>query len=265
MTEPIPVGEDDLQAHLDRRLAPERAQVVGAYLAAHPNAAARMARHAEHQDALRAALQGKFDEPTPARLRVENVLAARRQQRGVALARIAAAILLLLGGGVSGWYANEWTAGGHQPMRALAANAAAAYRTFTVEVRHPVEVRADDKSHLVQWLSNRLDRPITVPDLSGLGFRLMGGRVLPTAHVPAAQLMYDDDRGARLTIYLQPMGIEGTEFRYIENGGVRTVYWAEQRMVFAITVRAGEDRLLKVARSVYDQLGGGDRVSPSPS
>lgn len=265
MTEPIPIGEDDLQAHLDRRLAPERARVVEAYIVAHPDVAARVAGQIEHQDALRAALQAKYDEFIPARLRVENVLAARRQRRGVALARIVAALLFLLGGGVSGWYANEWTAGVHQPMRALATDAVAAYRTFTVEVQHPVEVRAEDKSHLVQWLSNRLDRPITVPDLSGLGFRLMGGRLLPTAGTPAAQLMYDDDHGTRLTIYLQPMGIEGTELRYIENGGVRTVYWAEQRMVFAITMRAGEDRLLKVAHSVYDQLGGEDRASPSPS
>lgn len=266
MTESIPVGEDDLQAYLDRRLAPERARVVEAYLAAHPDIAAQVARYAEHQDALRTVLQGKFDDPIPARLRVESILAARRQRRGAALARAAAAILLLLGGGVSGWYANEWAVGGRQPIRTLAADAVAAYRTFAVEVRHPVEVRSDEQAHLVQWLSNRLGRAIQVPDLSGLGFRLMGGRVLPTAHgPPAAQLMYDDDHGARLTIYLQPMGIAGTEFRYAESGGVRTIYWAEQRMVFAVTARTGEDRLLSVAHSIYDQLGGGDRASPSPS
>lgn len=261
MTEPIPVGENDLQAYLDRRLTSERARVVEIYIAAHPDVATRMARYADHQDALRTALQAKFDDPVPARLRVESILVARWLRRWAASTRIAAIVLLLLGGGVSGWYANEWASMAHQPLRGVTANAVAAYRTFTVEVRHPVEVRAEDKPHLVQWLSNRLDRPIEVPDLSGFGFRLMGGRLLPTAHAPAAQLMYDDDHGTRLTIYLQPMGIAGTEFRYAESGGVRTIYWAGQRMVFAVTARTGEDRLLSLAHSIYGQLGGEDRAS----
>jgi anti-sigma factor RsiW len=84
----------------------------------------------------------------------------------------------------------------------------------------------------------------------------MGGRLLPTAGIPAAQLMYDDDHGTRLTIYLQPMGIPGSEFRYAESGGVRTVYWAEQKLAFAVTARTGQDRLLDVAHSVYGQLAG---------
>lgn len=259
MTEPIPVGEDDLQAYLDRRLTPERTGVVEAYLAAHPEAAARMARYVEHQGALKAALQAKVEEPIPPRMRVESILAAQRRRRGAAFTRIAAAILLLLGGGVCGWYANDW-ASIAQPMRHVTANAADAYRTFVVDARHPVEVRAEDKSHLEQWLSSRLGRPVTAPDLASLGFRLMGGRLLPTAHVPAAQLMYDD-HGMRLTLYLQPMGIPGSEFRYTERAGVRTVYWAERRMAFAVTAQTGQGRLLEVAHSVYDQLSEPARAS----
>ncbi len=78
--------------------------------------------------------------------------------------------------------------------------AAAAHLTFVVDARHPVEVTAAQEGHLVQWLSNRLGRPLRVPDLAGLGFHLIGGRLLPGSAGPAAQFMFDDDNGTRLTI-----------------------------------------------------------------
>jgi anti-sigma factor RsiW len=258
VTDPIPIGEDDLQAHLDGRLSPGRAAMVEAYLAAHSEAAARLARYAEQQEALRAALQPKFDAPIPARMRVDSILSARRQRRGAALSRIAAVVLMILFGAAGGWYANNWTAGPHGPSLSNAtANAVDAYRTFSADGRHPVELRADQKPQLVRWLSGRLDRPVRIPDLSALGFHLMGGRLLPTAHAPAAQLMYHDGRGTRLTIYLQPMGVPGTEFRYSRIGGVTTVYWARRHMAFAVTAATGRKRVLRVAREVYDQLGRG--------
>jgi len=58
----------------------------------------------------------------------------------------------------------------------------------------------------------------------------MGGGVLPPARAPAAQLMYDNDRGTRLTAYIQPMGIDGEEFRYTKQGDIGTIYWAERRL-----------------------------------
>lgn len=257
MTDPIPIGEEELEAYFDGGLPGERAAAVEAYLTAHPEAAARLTRYTEQQQALRAALQVKFDEPIPARMLLHNILSRKRQRRRAIVSRIAAAVLLVLAGGAGGWYANDWTDGLRGPLWHATANAVDAYRTFIADDRHPVELRADEKPQLVRWLSSRLDRPILIPDLSSLGFHLMGGRLLPTAHAPAAQLMYGDGRGTRLTIYLQPMAVRGTEFRYSEIGGLRTVYWAWRKMAFAVTAARGRRRVLEVARDVYDQLGGG--------
>lgn len=254
MTDPIPVGDDDLQTHVDGRLAPERSAVVDAYLAAHPEVAERVAAYAAQGDMLRDALQPRHDDPIPSRLRVATIMAARRRRRSRWLSRSAAAVVLLLGGGLSGWYANALIGASSAPMRLLTADAIAAHRTFTVEVRHPVEVRADNEGQLIQWLSSRLDRPVVVPDLASQGFRLMGGRVLPAGDGPAAQIMYDDDRGTRLTIYLQPMDVDLTDFRYTESGGVRTFYRAEHGIAFAVTARTDRERLLGVARAVDAQL-----------
>ena len=38
-------------------------------------------------------------------------------------------------------------------------------------------MRASDSAQLVQWVSNRLKQPVTLPDLTGSGYRLMGGRL----------------------------------------------------------------------------------------
>lgn len=253
MINPIPIGEDDLQAYQDRHLPPERAAVVEAYLATHPDIAQRFRRYAEQEAQLASALSAKLEEPIPSRLRIAAVAARRRRGLATALGRVAAALLLVAAGAAGERYAEVRSR--PEPLGTATANAVAAFHTFTVEVRHPVEVRAEDGPNLAQWLSNRLDRAITPPDLSPEGFRLMGGRLLPTAGVPAAQLMYDDDRGTRLTVYVQPMGIDGEEFRLTRQGDVRTVYWAERRLALAVTGRASDAVLMAVARRVHDAVG----------
>lgn len=253
MTVPIPIGDDDLQAYLDRRLPPERMAAVAAYLAAHPDQAARLARYAGQASMLATALQAKLEEPVPCRLHVAGILARQRRRRAGQAARAAAVLLVACAVGAGGWLGHAWVEGGDQ-FRAATESAVAAYRTFSVEVRHPVEVRAEEGAHLQQWLSNRLQRPLTPPDLAPLGYRLIGGRVLPAAAVPAAQLMYDDGRGGRLTVYVQPLGIEGEEFHYSKQGDVRTVVWAERRMVLALTGRVPQAVLVAAAQLVRGEL-----------
>lgn len=259
MTDPIPsppIGDDDLQAWVDHRLPPDRRNAVEAYLATHPDVVNRLASYVIQATELTAALLPKFEEPLPTRLRIDTVLARRHRRRTTSLTR-AASLLLVAGLGVaSGWAGHGWTTQGTQ-LRTVTANAIAAYETFTVEARHPVEVRADESAHLTQWISNRLEQPLSPPDLAPLGWRLMGGRVLPTANAPAAQLMYDDDHGTRLTVYVQPMGIDGEEFRYSQKGGARTIVWAERRLALVVTGKVSEDRLMAVARRVRDEVGQG--------
>lgn len=256
MTDPVPpgtpIGEDDLQSWTDRRLPQDRIAAVEGYLAAHPDMAGHLERYRQQDAGLAVTLQAKYDEPIPARLRVETLLARRRSRTATSLARAASVVLVACLGALVGWFGHEWT--GTSRLATATANAVAAYRTFTVEVRHPVEVRAEEGTHLVQWLSNRLERPLTPPDLAPLGWRLMGGRVLPTANSPAAQIMYEDDHGTRLTVYVQPMGIDGEEFRYTMQGDIRTIVWAEQRLALAVTGRVPQPVLLAVARRVRDAL-----------
>jgi anti-sigma factor RsiW len=209
-----PIGEDDLNAFIDGRLSPERHALVSRFLSDNPPLGERVAADIAAKNALRESLQFKAAEPIPARLRIANLAVERRAGPRQWL-RVAAAILLLAVGGVAGWLAHARVAATSVAQRdtPIAAEALTAHRVYTAETVHPVEVAAAQEAHLVQWLSRRLNHPLTAPDLSAQGFHLMGGRLLPATSGAAAQLMYQDDGGARLTLYLRADGDSGTAFR----------------------------------------------------
>ena len=268
------VDEQELSAYLDGQLPPDRVAAVEGYLAAHPEVQARLRQYAQQQQELRAAWVAQSGGPVPSRLRVARLEAALRGRLYQLLTAAAAAVLLFAAGGIGGWIARDaggrlalLMPGGGSAAHTFTSDAIEAYRVFSVEVRHPVEVDAEHEAHLVQWLSKRLGRPLVVPDLTKLGYQLMGGRLLPSESGPAAQLMYEDGKGSRLTAYYEPVGFGGaTEFRYRESDGIGTFYWSEEGFGYAIAGKADRDRLLKAAEIVYQQISasGGDKNPKLP-
>ena len=59
-------------------------------------------------------------------------------------------------------------------------------------------------------MADRLGRRVDVPNLGGLGYHFIGGRVLAAVGGPAAMLMYGDAGGSRVTVYIQPMATDET-------------------------------------------------------
>jgi anti-sigma factor RsiW len=156
-----PVEGDDLHARIDGQLPRKRTEDVEAYLAAHPEEQARFSQYAQQWQALRTVFAAQVGGPIPNRLRVAHLVAQQRRRRRRPLGRIAAAMCLIVLGGIGGWAAHELMG----PLsslppgaiaRMITADAITAHRTYSVEVRHPVEVDADQEAHLVQWLSKRL-------------------------------------------------------------------------------------------------------------
>jgi anti-sigma factor RsiW len=268
-----PIGEDHLQAWVDGRLAPEDIEAVETYFAAHPELRERWSQYAEQKEELRAAFARPAEEPIPARLRVARLMAVRRRRRYRQFARIAAAVALLIVGGIGGWGAHDLLPALTSSASAVLASsvfddAIAAHRTFSVETRHPVEVGVNEEAHLVQWLSKRLGHQLIVPDLSALGFRLMGGRLLPADSGPAAWFMYEDGKGIRLSCYyLVVDGAGETEFQFREQNGISAFYWVDDGLAYAIAANAPRDQLLKVAEIVYQQNspdGAKAKLPPAP-
>src|SRR6516164_3353485 len=237
-----------------------------------PEEEARFSQYAQQRQALRAAFAAQASGPIPSRLRVAHLLAQQRRTGRRKLAQIAAALCLIVLGGIGGWAMRDLTGplsssspGAVASM--ITADAIAAHRTFSVEVRHPVEVDAGQEAHLVQWLSKRLGRPLIVPDLAAAGFRLMGGRLLPAEDGPAAQFMYENGNSERLTLYLRT-GIGGeTAFRYHEEGGIGAFYWSDKGFGYAIAAKADRNSLLRIAEIVYQQTspdGAKAKIPPAP-
>jgi anti-sigma factor RsiW len=251
-----PIGEDDIQAAVDGRIDARRGPVVQDYLAKNPKAASRVDTLRAQRAELRARLAAKAEEPIPARLRIAHLHAAQRHRRGARLLRAAAVLALLVIGGAAGWTLRDFT----HPVPALAGmtrDAIAAHRVFVVERRHPVEVAASEEAHLVQWLSNRLGRKLTAPDLAAQGWRLVGGRLLSYDSGPAAQLMYEDGAGQRMTVYLRA-GDErgGAEFRYAESDGVGAFWWVDGGLGYAVSGPADRHRLFALAEAIHAQVAG---------
>jgi anti-sigma factor RsiW len=127
---------------------------------------------------------------------------------------------------------------------------------YSPEVRHPVEVAADQEGHLVAWLSKRLGAPLKIPRLDGLGYGLVGGRLLPGEQGPAAQFMYQDAKGQRLTLYVRTNreANKETAFRFAQEGSVRQFYWIDRSLGYVLSGEIAKDDLLRVANAVYQHL-----------
>jgi anti-sigma factor RsiW len=264
-----PIEEDELHAWVDGRLTTERAEAIEYYFAAHPEQRERWSQYREQREALRDAFGRPAEAQIPLRLRVARLLADRRRRRNRGLARIAAAVGLLIVGGAGGWTAHDLlpplaSSASAQLASTVVDSAVAAYRTFSVETRHPVEVGANEETHLVQWLSKRLGHRLIVPDLSSVGFQLMGGRLLSADSGPAALFMYEDGKGTRLSCYYLPVdGGRQTEFQYREQDGVGAFYWVDDGLAYAITANASREQLLKAAEIIYKQNSfDGDKPKP---
>jgi len=265
MSSKIPITEADLQAYIDGRLANGRCAEIEVWLATRADEAERVAQLRSQRDALRALYDPVLGEPVPARL-------ARVAQRGPRPRGIALAAGWVALGAVADMLAG-WQLHTLQDTRkpflsegaSIARSAAVAHATYSPEVRHPVEVAADQQAHLVAWLSKRLGEPVRAPVLDAAGLSLVGGRLLPGEGDPAAgpqpapvaQFMYQGSKGQRVTLYVRTEKRDHgeTAFRFAREGSVSVFYWIDRKFGYALS-SSDLDRaeLLRLANLVYRQL-----------
>lgn len=242
-----PITEAELHAYVDGALPEGDRAGIEAWLASHPEDAERLRAYAEQNTLLRSFYNPVLEEPVPAKL-----LAVRpRAWWGYA----AAAGIFALGIGL-GWFVRGVFITPQVVPVPLARQAAIAHVVYSPEVRHPVEVTADEEEHLVRWLSKRLGTALKAPKLAPLGYELVGGRLLSGPQGPVAHFMYQDARGQRLTLYVSRQRGEprDTAFRFSQEERVSVFYWVDGNFGYALSGEVRRDQLLKVADVVYKQL-----------
>jgi len=242
-----PVAETELHAYVDGGLSEGARAEIEAWLRAHPEDAEKMRAYAEQNALLRSLYDRVLDEPVPAALLAVHPRGWRRYS--------AAAVIFALGIGV-GWLVRGEFITPQVVSVSFARQAATAHVVYAPEVRHPVEVTANDEGHLVGWLSKRLGTTLKAPKLAPLGYELVGGRLLSGPQGPVAQFMYQDGRGQRLTLYIsrQRGELRDTAFRFSQEDRVSVFYWVEGNYGYALSGEVKRDQLLQVAEVVYKQF-----------
>jgi anti-sigma factor RsiW len=268
-----PLSDDELHALVDGQGALDDLAALRIRLAEDPDAQARLAQWQGQRDALQRLHAQVLSEAVPHTL-------LQAAQAGDAVRTtgnhwwryggMAASVVMAFG---AGWLANaNWQeVGGRettapsmasaQPEREFVRQAVLAHAVYAPEIRHPVEVSAQEQTHLVQWLSKRLDKPLKVPDLTAQGFDLVGGRLLPGEAGARAQFMFQDAAGQRVTLYLGAMesaaaGVSGKEtgFRFESQAAIPSFYWVDQGFGYALAGHLPRASLMQLAQEIYRQL-----------
>ena len=259
-----PIEEKDLHAYVDGQLDAQRREEVEEWLASNPEDAQRAKDYQQQNQAMHALFDPVLTEPVSKTLSesVSEVLVSNSEQQSVQglsnkipLLRFAAMIGFMFFGGIIGYAIRDLapvTDTAHS-MASMPRQATIAHLVYTPEVLHPVEVTAEQETHLSKWLSKRLGTDLHVPHLSPLGFSLMGGRLLPGEDGPAAQFMYENAQGKRLTLYVTSVeeNANETAFQYDQQNDVSVFYWVDGPLGYVLSGEIDKQGLLEAAKEVY--------------
>lgn len=274
------VTDDELHAYVDGQLAPERRLVVERWLADDPEAA----RRAEDYRAQSALLHEIFDPVLrePASDPVHDLTEKLRGRvagndnvpawHAKPWVRMAAAVMLVVAGAGGGWFGrgavnNAPAVQQRETLATFAHEASQAHRFYTSDERFQVELGADNQDELNSWLSKRVGREVFGPNLDKVGYRLIGGRSLPTDLGAGAQYMYINDQNKRITLFVgAPQAGNPSKFSFTQNGDVATFYWVEGSLAYALAGRLSKEELLGIAEAVYNDVKAGPprREQPQP-
>lgn len=271
-----PVTEADLHAYVDRQLPSARHIQVEQYLQDHPEERARVQDWQQQNARLREMLAPVMDEPLPMGLPLRPTRSAmpwRSLAAGLLVAVISASAAWSIRGTVDAKAIQVAMAGqpaAHTPSSAppqllpasgsalsgFAQRAAIAHTVYSPDVRRPVEIGAEQEQALVTWLTKRMGTAVQPPPLTALGYRLIGGRLLPGGSGPVAQFMYETGAGMRLTLYVtrEVPGTGDAQFKFGQEGAVNVFYWVENQLGYAISAGADRAELLRVSQAVYQHL-----------
>lgn len=247
------ISENELLAYVDGQLDESRAKIVADYLQQNPAEANRITNY-QQQNSMLQSLYGSDNTDLLSRVS-KNYNRPTRSRNRLPLS-VAASVTWLVLGVALGWGYNKVIDPVQPAMVSLPQTALLAHAVFSPEVRHPVEVGADQEAHLVKWLSKRLGRTIRTPNLLPIGYSLVGGRLLPAQSGPAAQFMFQNSSGERLTLYVitEAELEKDTAFRFFERNNIKVFYWSDAQMGFALSGAITKQQLLEAANRIYTEL-----------
>jgi anti-sigma factor RsiW len=256
------IGEFDLLAYADGRLEadPARLAEVERALRADPELAARAESYRAQTAALRRAYGPRLAEPVPERLGAA-LEAGRRRSAGVS-ARVAAALLVIAAAGAGGWVAGRAERGlDESTMRAFLAHAEPP--AVAAGAPGPRLAQAGSGAPL-NWLSEEVSFRLGAPDLSKLGFALVGRSAVDVDGRRAVRLTYRAADGDSFHLFLRPRWRDrDPEVRFGDAEGLRFAYWADGPLSSAVAADLPRARLAPIVDAIRQALRRGGAEPPA--
>jgi anti-sigma factor RsiW len=263
-----------LMAYVDGEVDAATARQIEHAIGADPGLAARAKMFRESAAMLRGAYAESLHEEVPERLVAalkplagnDNVvkLDARRTTGKIIGWAVAASLATLVVSG-SGTY---WYVGGSSVLPGNVQLAAADrwldhvsgfYDVYNAELQKDdrllVDFKADDIPELANWFSARLNRPLSVPDLSAQGFQPQGGRLLIINGKPAAQFLYRSEAGEVVGLAIASDSGGYQPARTAQRHNVNIVHWRNAGYGYAFMGTIDLPRLEKLADKAWRDLG----------
>jgi len=245
--------EELIHAYVDNQLSPDEHYRFERLLNDDVELQNKVDSYIKQNDLLHHLYDDVLEEPLPDSLKV---IPSVEKKQTPYLFKFAASVMLILIGGVLGWSAHDSQVKETIIYPNLAQAATMAHQVYAPEIKHPVEVSAQQEQHLIKWLSKRLGKNINAPSLIDAGFQLIGGRLLPSISGPAAQFMYEDNLGDRLTLFVRvkDSNEQNTAFRFYEEVETNSFYWIDGDLGYALVGGVDKEKLLDTANKIYQQL-----------
>jgi anti-sigma factor RsiW len=276
-----------LMAYVDGEVDPETAREIEAAVAAEPGLGRRIAQFRETSAATRAAYGDVLAEPVPERLTqlFSAAAGAQRQPQAAAVAVLSpaagrragfiwrnagwaaaaaiAAVALIFEGGRIGLppFASHHiqdvaasTADSERWIDNLAAWYRVHHASFEKDQRLLVDIGAENLEELEKWVGTKLQREITVPDLSAFGFRSQGGRLLLIGRRPAAQFFYAGESQELVQLVIGFTDQPDRSGRLDQRDDVNIISWRDKGYAYAFIGRIDGQRLWRMADASWVKL-----------
>lgn len=251
------VEDIDLHAYVDGELDDQRRLEVEAWVAENAGAAQQVKRYQQLNHELHSLFDPVLNEVPPAPL-LAGIGECRSGNKLNSFKQAAVITGLMFVSALAGWTAHSLPVAGIPPvaMIDLVEPAAFAHTVYTTDNRYPVEFDAGNRQQLSDWVSERMHTQLQPPLLDGTGFKLVGGRLLPSTNRMAAQFMYENARGERVTLYIR-RGVwnnHETSSGFAEEKGVSVYYWINGEMGYAVSANLDRQELAGLVQAVHRSL-----------
>ena len=243
------IRDEDLHAFIDGELGDADRQRVEQAVTADPVLGEQVAAFRADKARLLSLYGGGLNEPLPRAWisRIEQATVKKHLPRQAwAMMALAASFVLVLSGTIV-WRESAKTPQSDVVADALAARARAVKPDYVVPVSSDTVAQAESAV-----MAKRLDTRVKAPDLSRMGYRLVGVDVYSTP-VASFDLRYVDARGRAVTLYLR-RSPGSTRFDILQEKGLRVCVWQDNIISTVVTGNMSAAEMERLASLAYSNL-----------